>query len=171
MEIWTFKPISACCRRWWWRPELRIWVAPSPLPPTSLPSLCDISNPRKSGWVIHVQNWGIPKWQHYQFSHFPPNLLDQVIPDLALSEIISPPLPQMKVYWAGHLQTACALQGKRCQVRCPGSVGVLGIEGHLDPLYLVTQLDGWTQLQLHTLLDCGQGQQQQRLAIYVLQRQ
>lgn len=74
----------------------------------------------------------------------------------------------MKVYWAGHLQTACALQGKRCQVRCPGSVGVLGIEGHLDPLYLVTQLDGWTQLQLHTLLDCGQGQQQQRLAIYVL---
>lgn len=49
-----------------------------------------------------------------------------------------------------------------------GSVGVLGIESHLDPLDLMAQLDGGPQLQLHALLHCGEGQQQERLAVDIL---
>ena len=50
-----------------------------------------------------------------------------------------------------------------------GSVGILGVEGHLDPLNLVAELDGGTQLQLHALLHRGECQQQQRLPVDVLQ--
>ena len=49
-----------------------------------------------------------------------------------------------------------------------GSVGVLGIESHLDPLDLVAQLDGGPQLQLQALLHRGEGQQQERLAVDIL---
>lgn len=52
----------------------------------------------------------------------------------------------------------------------PQSVSVLSVKGDLDTLYLVTQLDGRAKLQVHTLLDCGQGQQQQGLTVDVLYR-
>lgn len=58
-----------------------------------------------------------------------------------------------------------------CSVATPPSVSVLSVKGDLDALYLVTQFDGGTELQVHTLLDCRQSQQQQRLAIDVLRRQ
>lgn len=48
------------------------------------------------------------------------------------------------------------------------SFGELLVEGHLDALDLVTQLDGGAQLQVHALLDGGQREQQQRLAVNVL---
>lgn len=59
--------------------------------------------------------------------------------------------------------------GRRAAWERAGSVGVLGVEGHLDPLNLVAELDGGTQLQLHALLHRGECQQQQRLPIDVLQ--
>lgn len=49
-----------------------------------------------------------------------------------------------------------------------GSVGILGIEGHLDPLNLVAKLDGGAQLQLHALLHGGESQQQERLPVDVM---
>lgn len=49
-----------------------------------------------------------------------------------------------------------------------GSVGILGVEGHLDPLNLVAEFDGGAQLQLHALLYRGECQQQQRLPVDVL---
>lgn len=50
-----------------------------------------------------------------------------------------------------------------------GSVGELSVKGNLDALYLVTQFDGGAELQVHTLLDGGQSEQQQGLAVDVLQ--
>lgn len=38
----------------------------------------------------------------------------------------------------------------------PRSVGVLSVKGNLDALDLVTQFDGGAELQVHTLLHCGQ---------------
>lgn len=50
----------------------------------------------------------------------------------------------------------------------PPSVGVLFVEGDLDALDLVTQLDGGAELQVHALLHGGQSEQQQRLTVDVL---
>lgn len=52
----------------------------------------------------------------------------------------------------------------------PTSVGELSVEGHLDALDLVAQFDGGAQLQVHALLHGGQREQQQGLAVDVLQR-
>lgn len=43
------------------------------------------------------------------------------------------------------------------------------IESELDPLDVVAQLDGRSQLQVHTLLHCGEVEQEQRLAINLLE--
>lgn len=48
------------------------------------------------------------------------------------------------------------------------SAGKVLVKGQFDPLYKVTQFDGRAQLQPHTLLYCGQAQQQQGLAVYLL---
>lgn len=50
------------------------------------------------------------------------------------------------------------------------SVGVLGIESQFDPLDLVAQLDGGTEFEVHALLDGRQGQQEESLAVNVLQK-
>lgn len=47
--------------------------------------------------------------------------------------------------------------------------GKLLIKCQLDPLNVVAQLDGWSQLQVHTLLNCWEVQQQQRLSVNLLQ--
>lgn len=63
---------------------------------------------------------------------------------------------------------------RRCSTTAPvpseraASVGVLGVEGHFNPLDLMAQLDGGPQLQLHALLHRGQRQQEQRLPVDVL---
>lgn len=59
---------------------------------------------------------------------------------------------------------ACSQQG----APLGSSLGELLVEGDLDALDLVTQLDSGSQLQVHALLDGGQRQQQQRLAVDVL---
>lgn len=46
--------------------------------------------------------------------------------------------------------------------------GKLLIKCQLDPLNVVAQLDGWSQLQIHTLLHCWEVQQQQRLSVNLL---
>lgn len=46
--------------------------------------------------------------------------------------------------------------------------GKLLIKCQLDPLNVVAQLDGWSQLQIHTLLHCWQVQQQKCLSINLL---
>lgn len=48
--------------------------------------------------------------------------------------------------------------------------GKLLIKCQLDPLNVVAQLDGWSQLQVHTLLHCWKVQQQQRLSINLLKK-
>lgn len=42
------------------------------------------------------------------------------------------------------------------------------VESQLDPLNVVAKLDGWSQLQVHTLLHSGEVQQQQRLSVNLL---
>ncbi|KAF3859374.1 hypothetical protein F7725_021774 [Dissostichus mawsoni] len=50
-------------------------------------------------------------------------------------------------------------------------IGELSVEGDLDTLYLVAQFDGGAELQVHALLYGGQSEQQQRLAVNVLQEE
>lgn len=51
------------------------------------------------------------------------------------------------------------------------SVRVLRIKGDFDPLDLVAQLDGRSQLQVHALLHCGQREEQKSLSINVLRQE
>lgn len=73
-------------------------------------------------------------------------------------------------FFLKQLETTMAAWGICSQQGAPpgSSFGELLVEGHLDALDLVTQLDGRSQLQVHALLDGGQRQQQQRLAVDVL---
>lgn len=45
------------------------------------------------------------------------------------------------------------------------------IKCQFDPLNVVAQLYGWSQLQVHAFLDCWEIQQQQCLSINLLQTQ
>lgn len=44
------------------------------------------------------------------------------------------------------------------------------VECQLDPLNVVAKLDGWSQLQIHTLLHGGEVEQQQSLSINLLRK-
>lgn len=57
---------------------------------------------------------------------------------------------------------------KDYQVWC--LVGVLSVEGNLDAFYLVAQFDGGTKLQIHTLLNSWQRQQQKGLSVNILHK-
>ena len=59
-------------------------------------------------------------------------------------------------------------EGARRERSLPRLGGKLLVEGQLHPLHVVAELDGGSQLQVHTLLDCGQVEQQQRLAVDLL---
>lgn len=53
--------------------------------------------------------------------------------------------------------------------RAVASVGILFIEREFDSLNLVAELDGWAQLEVHALLNSRKGQQEEGLAVNVLQ--
>lgn len=48
------------------------------------------------------------------------------------------------------------------------SVGKLLVKSKLDPLYVMAEFDGRAQFQVHTLLNSGQGEEQQSLPINFL---
>jgi len=53
------------------------------------------------------------------------------------------------------------------QLGC-SSVSKLLVKGKFDPLNVMAKFNRWPKLQVHTLLNSGQGQQQQCLAINLL---
>lgn len=53
------------------------------------------------------------------------------------------------------------------QLGC-SSVCKLLVEGKFDPLNVMAEFNSWSKLQVHALLNSGQGQQQQCLAINFL---
>lgn len=56
-------------------------------------------------------------------------------------------------------------------IQNPQLCGKFLVEFQFDSFDMVTQLYGWSQFQVHTLLQCGQVEQKQSLSINLLKTQ
>lgn len=59
----------------------------------------------------------------------------------------------------------------RLRVSGVSLVSILGVEGHFDSFNLMAEFYGWSELKVHTFLNCRKGQQQQSLSINILEEE